>query len=343
MTAWFGEAGAAGRPDRSMFPVQMLSRLGALARRFASRWSQRRRCSDSRVAPVRYSANRRVGVLSLVLLLPSLGLGANAPELPLYADRASDLDLAVTGLLAGADPGARRYARWSDLARLPKTKLRLAGEFGPGEQEVTAVFLSDLWAALPVQGGADTLLATCSDGYAAVYPTTFIRDYRPFLVLEINGQGPEKWPPAGLRFNPGPYVLSVAASVVPSVAELIDAGHKRPWGVTTLEIARLESRFGALFGGPWARAGEVVRQGRELWIHSCASCHRGPAEVFGGTKSDRPFALLAALARGAPDYFRRYIIDPKGLVPTAKMEAHPHYTEAQLDALTAFVALGVAP
>jgi cbb3-type cytochrome oxidase cytochrome c subunit len=65
--------------------------------------------------------------------------------------------------------------------------------------------------------------------------------------------------------------------------------------------------------------------------------------VFGGTKSDRPFALLAAQARHMPDYFRRYITAPKELVPTARMEAHPHYTEAQLDALTAFVALGVAP
>jgi cbb3-type cytochrome oxidase cytochrome c subunit len=53
--------------------------------------------------------------------------------------------------------------------------------------------------------------------------------------------------------------------------------------------------------------------------------------------------LLAAQARHMPDYFRRYITAPKELVPTARMEAHPHYTEAQLDALTAFVALGVAP
>jgi hypothetical protein len=326
MTVGSREAGGGGRPERSIFPVPLPSRPGALACRTVPRPSRR----------------RRAWVLALVLLWPSVVLGARAPQLPLYAERSSDLDLVLTGLLAGADPGARRYARWADLARLPRTKLRLTGEFVPGEQEVTVVFLSDLWAALPVLSAADTLLATCSDGYAAVYPTPFIRDYRPFLVLEINGQGPEKWPPAGLRFNPGPYVISVSPSVVPAVAELVDAGHKRPWGVTTLEIARLESRFGAMFGGSWAGAGVAERRGRELWIHSCASCHRGPEEVFGGTKSDRPFALLAAQARDAPDYFRRYVTDPKGVVPTAKMEAHPHYTEAQLAALTAFVARGAA-
>ena len=296
-----------------------------------------------RVAPAAGAAKPGWPYLALALLLPALVPGAPPPALPLHAERASALDLALTGLLAGTDPGTTRYARWADLARLPRTTLRLTAEFAPGEQEVTAVFLADLWAALPVREGADSLLASCADGYAAVYDTAFIRDYRPFLILAINGQGPEKWPPAGLRFNPGPYVISVAAGVVPAVAQLMDAGHKRPWGVTTLELARLEHRFSTFSIGPWAGPSATVRQGRELWIHSCASCHRGPGDTFGGTKGERPFELLAAQARHAPDYFRRYITAPKGLVPAAKMEAHPHYTEAQLDALTAFVALGAVP
>jgi cytochrome c2 len=285
----------------------------------------------------------RAYALALVFTLPSLTRGASVPELPLHLDRASNLDLAVTGRLAGTEPGVTRYVRWADVARLPQAKLQLSGEFGPGEQEVTVVFLSDLWAALPVLEGADTLLATCTDGYAGVYPTTFIRDYRPFLILEINGQGPGNWPPPGLRFNPGPYVISVAASIVPAVADLVDAGHKRPWGVTTLDFAPAERAFGALYRGPWSAAAELVSQGREIWIHSCTSCHRGPEDTFGGTKGDRPFAALAALARYAPDYFRRYVTNPKGMVPTAKMEAHPHYTTAQLDALVAFVSLGAPP
>lgn len=63
MTAWFREAGAAGRPDRSMFPVRLLSRPGALARQIASRWSRRRRGADSRVALAGPSENRRVRTL----------------------------------------------------------------------------------------------------------------------------------------------------------------------------------------------------------------------------------------------------------------------------------------
>ena len=41
--------------------------------------------------------------------------------------------------------------------------------------------------------------------------------------MAINGPGPEKWPPPGLTFNPGPSVISVSADVAPAVALLVDA------------------------------------------------------------------------------------------------------------------------
>ena len=164
----------------------------------------------------------------LALASLALSLPAVSAALELHAARAAPTDLAVTGLLSGAPAGATRFVRWADLAKLPSSKLTLTGEFVPGEQEVTVVFLSDLWAALPRTARADTLLATCADGYASVYRTAFIKNYRPFLVLAINGQGPEKWPPPGLAFNPAPYVISIAPGVAPTVAQLLDPAHKRP-------------------------------------------------------------------------------------------------------------------
>jgi hypothetical protein len=152
----------------------------------------------------------------------------HARALDLRRDRGSPLDLAIAGRLAGVPAGETRYLRWADLRALPVSRLRLRDEFVPGGQEVTVVYLQDLWQALPRTGGADVLLATCNDGYAAVYREGFLARYRPFLVLEINGQGPEQWPPPGLSFNPGPYAISVSAVVVPAVASLLDASHKRP-------------------------------------------------------------------------------------------------------------------
>ncbi len=263
---------------------------------------------------------------------------AAAGSLPLQRESSSPYDLALTGRLAGVPAGEKRYVHWADLRALPTTKLRLSGEFVPGEQELTVVFLSDLLAALPRGAGADTLLATCaSDGYASIYREQFIADYRPFLVLEINGQGPEKWPPAGLTFNPGPYVISVSADVVPAVATLLDAGHKKPWGVTALELANFAARDHDSFTGRWAVVSPRAVAGREIWINSCASCHRGPGSTFGGTKSDRPFEVLAAHATYNADYFKKYVRAPTSLMAGAKMEAHPHYTDAQLESLIAFI------
>ncbi len=265
-----------------------------------------------------------------VLILP-------AAALELHRERTSPNDLALTGQLTGVPAGEVRYATWKDLRALPTTKLRLTGEFVPGEQEVTVVFLTELWNQLPRAPGADTLLATCADGYASVFKHDFIARYRPFLVLEINGLGPDRWPPPGLKFNPAPYVISVSANVEPAVAGVLDVEHKKPWGVTTLEIANFSDRFRGIFSGLWAAPTPASAAGRETWINSCACCHAGPAQTFGGTKSAQPFAVVQAIAGWNPGFFKKYVRDPEALIPTATMEPHPHYTDAQLSALIAFV------
>ncbi len=270
-----------------------------------------------------------------VTVVVATGFGTST--LPLYATRVGPTDLVVAGALAGVAAGESRYVRWADLRGLPTHILKLTGEFVPGEQEVTVVFLSDVWHALPVDPQADTVLATCGDGYASVYRADFIARCRPFLVLEINGQGPEHWPPPGLKFNPAPYVISVAPSVAPAVAQVLDVGHKKPWGVSAIEIARFADRFRGTFTGRWASISARAAEGRDIWVNSCASCHPGPAGIFGGTKSGQPFPVIAAIAGYDPGLFRRYVRAPKSENPSAKMEPHPHYTDAQLDALIAFI------
>lgn len=233
--------------------------------------------------------------------------------------------------------GESRFVRWSELRSLPTSTLTLPRAFGLVAPQLTVLFLSDLWAALPHSPTADTMLAICQDGYASVYPRDFITAYRPFLLLEINGIGPAGWPPPGVKNNFGPYVISIAAEVVPAVAQLLDGAHKRPWGAVTLEIATFAERFADAYRGKWAEISPRAALGRDLWINSCASCHRGPGQMFGGTKSDRPFEALVALAIGDAGYFRQYVREPKSKVPAATMEPHPHYTDEHLAALIAFI------
>jgi hypothetical protein len=261
----------------------------------------------------------------------------------LFEQRSSPFDLEVSGLLAGVPAGAVRYLRYGELRAMPVTVLHLPGEFTPGDQEATVVFLSDLWKALPVAAGADCILASCSDKYASVFTRGFIARYRPFLVLEINGAGPDKWPPKGLDFNPGPYVITLSQALEPAVAEVVDVEHKKPWGVTSLEFAGFADRFGDAYKGPWASLSARARAGRDLWINSCASCHFGPGRIFSGDQSHQAFPIVAAIARGDPALFKRYVRDPRSVISTAKMEPHPHYSDAQLDSIIAFVTAEQGP
>jgi len=290
------------------------------------------------LVPAYFGANIRssLHVLAAILavVLPSM---TSAAALELHRERAAATDLAVTGHLAGLREGETRYVRWADLWSLPTERLKLHAEFFSGEQEVTIVFLSDLWKALPCAADADTALAICGDGYASVFRAEVIADCRPFLVLEINGLGPEKWPPPELRFNPAPYVISVSATIAPAVAQLLDPGHKKPWDVTTLEFVNFSERFYGAYAGKWSALSARAAAGREIWINSCASCHPGPGRIFGGTKSGQPFPVLEALASCNADFFKLYVHDPRAANPAAKMEAHSHYNDTQLDELVAFV------
>jgi len=262
---------------------------------------------------------------------------AAAEVLPCTSSRSTPYDLEIRGLLSGDCCEGAVFVTQESLRSLPVMKLALDGEFVPGKQEVTAIFLLDLWRALPVAAEADTVLATCSDGYAAIYRRKQVDLLRPFLVLEINGVGPKDWPPQGLNFNPAPGVISVSETVAPAVAGFLDVNHKRPWAVTTLEFVRFDDQFATLYSGPWGSLSERAQLGREIWLNSCLSCHPGPGASFGGTKAGRPFEVLAAHAAFNADYFRRFVRDPQGENSGAKMEPHPHYTDGQLDALIAFI------
>lgn len=272
------------------------------------------------------------GLLSLALAATT-----DLAALELKSERGSPFDLEVSGHVPGLAKGAKAYVSWAELRQLPTEKIMLDGEFVKGKQELTIVWLKDLWAALPKTDDADTLLATCTDGYFSVYKLSFIDEYKPFLVLEINGLGPDHWPPPGLKYNPGPYVISISEEIVPAVATLLDAGHKKPWGTNAVVLASYAESFAGAFSGNWSSLSDKAVAGRDIWINSCSSCHAGPQGIAGGWKANRPFEVLAAHAGFNKEYFKGYVREPTKMMPGAKMEAHPHYTDAQLDELIAFI------
>jgi hypothetical protein len=287
--------------------------------------------------PRRFAALLRPLLLSLALLGLALPGASLARALELHAEKSSPFDLALKGKLQGVPAGETRYLRWAELRALPTRTLKVNGEFVPGEQEVTIVMLDDVLTRLPRLPEADALIATCNDGYASIYTGAFMAEYHPFVVLEINGRGPETWPPEGLTFNPGPYVISIAQQLAPAAATLLDSGHKRPWGVDTLEFVTYAERFAVFHRGALAEPSPLVAAGRELWINSCFSCHNVPQENLGGLKAQRPIQIVATHAAYNAEYFKTYVRKPTQLNPMAKMEAHPHYTDEQLGAIIEFL------
>jgi hypothetical protein len=270
-------------------------------------------------------------------LLLLCSLPAHAGSLALLPGRGAPTDLPVSGQLQGAPAGTPLHVARADLAALPTTDVDVTGEFGTKARVAKVVLLEELLKALPLSPGADLVLADCKDGYMGVYPLDFIRRYHPFLILQLDGIGPEGWPPPGLQYDPGPYVAYVSEQLAPGVGAFRDVEHKKPWGVVDLRVTSRAEAFGGFYAGRWADAPVPVAAGREIWIHSCASCHPGPDGVAGGTKSGMPFAVLVAVAGGDPKFLMQYVRNPASLVPAAKMEPHPRYTDAELGDLIAFL------
>src|ERR1022692_604841 len=58
------------------------------------------------------------------------------------------------------------------------------------------------------------------------------------------------------------------------------------------------------------------------------------------SRAGKPFEVIEAYAGHDRAYFTKYVRDPKSVVPCAKMEAHPGYTDIELSGLVEFVTAG---
>ena len=257
--------------------------------------------------------------------------------LELHPQRSAVTDLQISGLLRDVPAGESRWLRWSEIRALPTQVIETEGEFLPGRQKVEIVLLKDLLSQLPLMADADTVLADCADGYESVFTTDFTNRWKPYIVVAINGKGPTQWPLPGMTMDPGPYVVSVSEEVAPGVNKLMDVAHKQPWATTGLRFVRYADEFAASYTGEWQSLSDAATKGRELWVNSCHSCHTGPDNITGGSKSERPFAVLKVHAAHNRAWFIDYVRHPQGKNPNAKMTSHAHYSDAQFSDLIAYI------
>lgn len=192
-----------------------------------------------------------------------------------------------------------------------------------------------------VAGGEATMATSySSDGYVAVFTPEFIRDYQPFLVLEVEGMGPGVMAFEGGP-DLGPYYITYDRLLEPGYGPFPDPVNKRPYGVTKVSVGTEESVMGPFFSDPASGLSAADARGRHLWIHNCMSCHQWTPSAPGGHMSNRDARVLRLHARLNPDYFRQFVVDPQAIWPGVRMSGHPHYEEADIDAIRSFLQLFV--
>lgn len=222
------------------------------------------------------------------------------------------------------------------LAALPKQTFAFDdGAYFKG-QEVTVVRLADFWQAVAPSEDVDTLTAYCKDDYFSVYTRAFVDTYDPFIIIEVEGLLPTEWQD-GLQ-NAAPYFISFAMK--PEMPAYRDPTHKRPWGVESVTFGTYSELFSVLYEEPYIELSESAALGRDIWINSCSSCHQAPGNGIGGRKAARPWEILAVHAKLNKDYFRQYVRNPQAINPAAQMEAHPQYSDEELEALMDFLSTG---
>lgn len=183
-----------------------------------------------------------------MLLLGALSAAAVQPidsTAMVHVHRSAPGDLEIGGELAESSAGSTRFVRYEDLLRLPQETLTVNDDTNfRGKTEIGGIPLDQL--ARIFGKSADMIVAICYDGYRTNYPRDYVNAHHPLLVLRINGQERDHWPPAENGGTMGPFLISHPV-FQPSFKVLSHEDEPQiPFGVTRLEFRREAEVFGAI-------------------------------------------------------------------------------------------------
>jgi mono/diheme cytochrome c family protein len=255
----------------------------------------------------------------------------------LHFARTSPLDLEVDGDILGTVRGhSKSYITRDQLLTLPQVSYTVTNDANfRGPTQISGVALDELIHALAANPDSDIAVAICSDGYATHYDRSYITVHHPVLALKVNGKDPADWP----KFHEsgaymGPYLIS-SPDFKPSFKILSHEDEPQiPWGVVQFKIQSEAAVFDAIRPRSPGADSQEVQNGYRIAQQNCFRCHN--SGDHGGTKAQRPWAILSTWASASPDFFAAYIHDPKSKNPKSQMQAFPNYDAATLAALTKY-------
>jgi mono/diheme cytochrome c family protein len=272
---------------------------------------------------------------------------ANAAALALATSRQNNTDLEISGNIRGLRANAVGYISYLQLLHLPLITFTVptGGDYEANENfsvgftkpiTVTGIDFEVLARALGADVTQDMLVAQCSDGYRASYPTEYIAAHHPVLVLTINGLPPQQWPHSHYGDVMAPYLVAYA-DYRPSFRILSHSDQPQvPYAVTRIEFRDQRSTFAAITPPGTYPADSPILQGFAIAKQNCFRCHNNG--TAGGTMAHHPWQVLAAWAAYQPDYFTRYVKNPNAFRSDARMPGNPQYDPATLEALRRYFA-----
>lgn len=249
-----------------------------------------------------------------------------------------DMDEAGSGLnlvFADSDAPGRQVSKAELLELAAVRQQSVYIPYIDAEREAYVLDLVDFIAHVGGQPG-DAVLANSYDGYFSVYQPDFIERFNPYLVLAFKGLDPEVML---LEEGPdlGPFYITFDERLEKGSEVLFDPDHKRPFGVNWLRVGNYREMMAPFYEAPLITITRQVERGRDFYINNCMSCHAYGESKLGGHLSNRTAELLAVHAKFNKPYFRQMVRDPSKWIPDVLMPAHPHYTDAQIDAIAAFL------
>ena len=299
-------------------------------------------------------ASRRFLALSVFLLFPAICVSQSTnvgprpipggPKWISHQERASPLDLEVSGALTGFPPGTKRYLRREELLALPQVSFAVSDDpnFAVPVQ-VRGVELKLLAGRLAADGESALVVAICDDWYRAHYSPAYISAHGPVLALEINEQPPSGWPKSkdGSGLSMGPYLIT-HPHFTPSLKVLAQQEEaQNPWGVVRLEFRNETTALSAIAPRGAAATDPAVQAGYQIARQNCWRCH-GPEDEE-PLKGKLTWAGIALFASQAPKNFAAYVRNPQAQARDAQMPGNPGYDDATLQALVSYFKTFAAP
>jgi len=180
---------------------------------------------------------------------------------------------------------------------------------------------------------AESVVFRARDGYAKPASGAVLAEpggWLAFADAEHARDGDPGWQPIDRKqVDPGPFYL-----VWSGAAQRDTTAHPWPYQLASIELTPIEALFPHIVPHGVA-PGSPARAGYDLFRVHCIACHAINGE--GGTIGPDLNVPRSIVEYRPVDQIKAYIRDPQSFRYTS-MPAHPHLTDAQLEALLAYFA-----